>query len=168
MVSKIQLVDEKVRAVPAGKQALRLWLRLFSCSTMIEQRMRQLLKDRFGTTLPRFDFMAMLYRYPDGLSMGELSHWLMVSNGNVTGVAERLEKEGLILREPSPTDRRSHIVTMTGKGRAAFEDWAGAHETWITDLFSDLSPSEIDDLIGLLARAKESVEHSENNHTKEG
>lgn len=168
MVSKLQVVDEKVRAVPASKQALRLWLRLFSSSTMIEQRMRQLLKDRFGTTLPRFDFMAMLYRYPDGMSMGQLSRWLMVSNGNVTGVAERLEKEGLIRRDPSPTDRRSHIVTMTNKGREAFEEWATEHENWITDLFAGLSPQEINSLIDLLAKAKASVEHSENRHRKEG
>jgi DNA-binding MarR family transcriptional regulator len=168
MVSKIHVIDEKVRAVPASKQALRLWLRLFSSTTMIEQRMRQLLKDRFGTTLPRFDFMAMLYRHPEGMSMGQLSRWLMVSNGNVTGVAERLEKEGLILREPSPADRRSHIVTMTAKGREAFEEWAEEHENWITDLFADLSPDEISTLIDLLAKAKASVEQSENRQSKEG
>lgn len=164
MVSKYQVVDDKVEAVPARKQALRLWLRLFSCSTMIEHRMRQLLKDKFGTTLPRFDFMALLYRFEDGLSMGDLSRWLMVSNGNVTGVAERLEKEGLILRVPSPTDRRSQIVTMTDKGRAAFEEWAGEHERWINNLFGELNETEIGELIDLLARAKESVAHSETHH----
>jgi DNA-binding MarR family transcriptional regulator len=164
MVSKFQVVDEKVEAVPASKQALRLWLRVFSCSNMIEQRMRHLLKDKFATTLPRFDFMAMLYRFDEGLSMGELSRWLMVSNGNVTGVADRLEKEGLIKREPSPTDRRSQIVTMTAKGRAAFEEWAGEHERWINDLFGELSATEVRQLIDLLAKAKDSVAHSEKKH----
>lgn len=161
MVSKFQVVDEKVEAVPASKQALRLWLRLFSCSNMIEQRMRNLLKEKFGTTLPRFDFMSLLYRFDEGLSMGELSRWLMVSNGNVTGVAERLEKEGMIKRVPSPTDRRSQIVTMTRKGRAAFEEWAGEHECWITDLFGELNAAEKGQLIDLLAKVKDSVAHSE-------
>ncbi|MEX1148105.1 MAG: MarR family transcriptional regulator [Sphingomonadales bacterium] len=164
MVSKYQVVDQKVEAVPARKQALRLWLRLFSCSTMIEHRMRHLLKDKFSTTLPRFDLMSMLYRFEDGLSMGDLSRWLMVSNGNVTGVVDRLEKEGLIRRVPSPTDRRSQIVTLTNKGRAAFEDWAGEHERWINNLFGELGEDEISDLIHLLARAKESVAHSEKHH----
>ncbi len=168
MASKFQVVDEKVEAVPASKQALRLWLRLLSCSTMIEHRMRHLLKSKFNTTLPRFDFMATLYRFDKGLSMGELSHWLMVSNGNVTGVAERLEKEGMISRVPSPTDRRSQIVTMTAKGRAAFEEWAGEHERWITELFGGLGPAEMSDLIDLLAKAKDLVAHSESLGQLEG
>ncbi|RMF08183.1 MAG: MarR family transcriptional regulator [Alphaproteobacteria bacterium] len=165
MVSKFQVVDEKVEAVPASKQALRLWLRLLSCSTMIEQRMRHLLKDKFGTTLPRFDFMATLYRFDEGLSMGELSRWLMVSNGNVTGVADRLEKEGMIRRVPSPNDRRSQIVTMTPAGRAAFEEWAREHERWINDLFGKLDTEEMGRLIDLLAKVKDSVAHSEDNQS---
>ena len=157
MVQEVRVVEEKVAAVPVTKQALRLWLRLFSSTTMIEQRLRNFLKDRFDTTLPRFDLMAALYRAEDGLTMGELSRWLLVSNGNVTGVAERLEKEGLIARRPAPNDRRSQIVTMTSAGRAAFEGWAREHEEWISDIFADFSAKETEVFMALLVKAKESV-----------
>jgi DNA-binding MarR family transcriptional regulator len=157
MVNQLHVVEERLDAMPEGKQALRLWLRLLTCSTMVEQRMRQLLKDEFNTTLPRFDLLAALDRAPDGLTMGELSRWLMVSNGNVTGVADRLEAEGLILRTPSPDDRRTQIVTITEKGRDDFKRMAAVHESWIKGLFSDLTPEDVESLMGLLAKAKQSV-----------
>ncbi|MDA5193999.1 MarR family winged helix-turn-helix transcriptional regulator [Govanella unica] len=158
MASALDIIEEKVKAVPESKQSLRLWLRLLTCSSMIEERMRHMLKTKFDTTLPRFDLMAALFRADGaGVTMGELSRWLMVSNGNVTGVAERLEKEGLILRTPSPTDRRTQIVTLTPVGRAAFELWAVEHENWITGLLGDLDAEDMDLLMGLLAKAKSSV-----------
>lgn len=158
MAITLDIIEEKVEAVPASKQPLRLWLRLLTCTNMLEERMRALLKTRFDTTLPRFDLLAALYRADgNGLTMGELSRWLMVSNGNVTGVAERLEKDGLIERRPAPNDRRSQIVTLTAAGRTAFEEWADTHEEWIYGLLGDLSAEEMDTLIVLLTKAKASI-----------
>ena len=157
MVNQLKLVKEKLDALPESKHALRLWLRMLTCSSMVEHRMRNMLKERFDTTLPRFDLMAALYRVQDGLTMGELSRWLMVSNGNVTGVAERLDKEGLITRTPSPTDRRTQMVALTPKGREEFGKMAAYHEDWINNLFSDFSMEELDQMMGLLAKAKESI-----------
>lgn len=158
MAIKLDVVEEKVEAVPKNKQPLRLWLRLLTCSTLLEKRMRHLLKAKFDTTLPRFDLMAALYRAQGkGLTMGELSRWLMVSNGNVTGVAERLEKEGLIERKAAAHDRRSQIVTLTPAGCSAFEMWAEEHEEWISRLLGDLSPPEMDQMMALLAKAKASI-----------
>lgn len=161
MAIKLEVVEEKFEAVPKNKQALRLWLRLLTCSNLLEERMRHLLKTKFDTTLPRFDLMAALYRARDGgLTMGELSRWLMVSNGNVTGVAERLEKEGLIERKAALRDRRTQIVTLTPAGCAAFETWAREHEDWISRLLANLSPQEMDQMMALLSKAKTSiVEH---------
>jgi DNA-binding MarR family transcriptional regulator len=156
-MNELSVVEERLDAMPEGKQALRLWLRLLTCSTMVEQRMRQLLKEEFNTTLPRFDLLAALDRAEGGLTMGELSRWLMVSNGNVTGVADRLEAEGLIKRTPSPDDRRTQIVTITEKGRKDFKSMATAHESWIKELFSDLSSADVESLMDLLTRAKQSV-----------
>lgn len=163
MANELRVVEERLDALPEGKQALRLWLRLLTCSTMVEQRMRQLLKEEFNTTLPRFDLLAALDRAPEGLTMGELSRWLMVSNGNVTGVADRLEAEGLIMRTPSPDDRRTQVVTITKKGREDFRRMAQVHENWIKGLFSDMPPGDMDALMTLLAKAKQSVA----NHTKD-
>ena len=111
-----------------GKDSLRLWLRLLTCSTMIEREVRARLRSQFGATLPRFDMMAALEREPDGLNMGELSRRLMVSNGNVTGVADRLAREGLVKRWSPPDDRRSSRLALTARGRKEFTAMAKAHQ----------------------------------------
>lgn len=142
------------------KTELRLWLRLLTCTSMIENEVRTRLREAFETTLPRFDVMAALDRAPDGLMMGELSRRLMVSAGNVTGIIERLAAEGLVTREPLPTDRRTAVVRLTPKGRAAFREMAQAHEQWIGDFFAGLSREEVAALMGLLGKTKASVRKS--------
>jgi DNA-binding MarR family transcriptional regulator len=139
---------------------LRLWLRVLTLHNMVEQRVRRKLREEYGVTLPRFDVMAVLYNAPDGMSMSDVSRWLMVSNGNVTGIVERLEREGLVHREPRPEDRRRHHVRLTDEGRAAFEAMAAGHEAWISDMFSGLSAEEVRQLYELLGRAKRSVRES--------
>ena len=84
------------------KDELRLWLRLFTCKEVIESEVRRRLRDSFDVTLPRFDLMAQLYRAPKAMTLGELSQRMMVSNGNVTGLVDRLLEQGLLSRRPSP------------------------------------------------------------------
>jgi DNA-binding MarR family transcriptional regulator len=139
------------------KDTLRLWLRLLVLTNMIEGRVRRRLRAAFGITLPRFDVMAALCSTPEGLSMGELSHRLMVSNGNVTGIVERLECEGLVRRRQRPEDRRSHLVRLTDAGREAFEAMAAEHENWIASMLSELSEEEVEQLYHLLNKAKRSI-----------
>lgn len=141
-----------------SKNSIRLWLRLLSCSSEIEKLLRNRMKEELSTTLPRFDVMAALERNPDGLTMGELSSLLMVSNGNVTAVVDRLEKDALIERVASQRDRRVYHVSLTDHGRERFATMAVRHEDWLDDLFSGLDNSEIDQLMGLLARLRRSVE----------
>jgi DNA-binding MarR family transcriptional regulator len=136
---------------------LRLWLRLLTCTTLIENQVRRRLRESFEVTLPRFDLMAQLDRFPQGMTLGELSSRMMVSNGNVTGLVERLVADGLIARKPAPNDRRAQIVRLTPAGRRAFRAQARAHEGWIAEIFADLKPSEITTLMGLLAKAKRSA-----------
>ena len=140
-----------------GKDSLRLWLRLLTCSTMIEREVRTRLRNEFAATLPRFDMMAALDRVPDGLSMGELSRRLMVSNGNVTGVADRLAREGLVKRWSPPADRRSSRLALTARGRKEFSGMAKAHQGWIEEMMAGLNTAERDALIALLARVKLSI-----------
>jgi DNA-binding MarR family transcriptional regulator len=143
---------------PDAKRRLRLWLRLLTCSGLVERAVRRRLREEFAATLPRFDLMAALDRAPAGLTMGELSARLKVSNGNVTGVVERLVGEGLVERTPLPTDRRSYKVALTATGRAAFAAMAERHAGWIDRLLGDLSDGEIEQLMGLLARLRRTVE----------
>jgi DNA-binding MarR family transcriptional regulator len=151
------LVDDYETAADRHGPELRLWLRLLTCTTMIEGEVRARLRETFDVTLPRFDLMAALDRAPEGLTMGELSRRLMVSNGNVTGVTDRLVAEGLVSRHVDPCDRRSAVVRLTPSGRIAFRTMASAHQDWIADLFAGLSRDEVAQLMDLLAKTKSSL-----------
>ncbi|HTP84936.1 MAG TPA: MarR family transcriptional regulator [Alphaproteobacteria bacterium] len=150
--------NDRESAVARGdKLELRVWLRLLTCANLIEQRVRAGLREEFDVTLPRFDVLAQLDRAPEGLSMGELSDRLMVSNGNVTGLVDRLVDEGLVLRVPSPQDRRQSRVTLAPAGKRSFDAMTPQHERWIDDLFAGLSRPEMAQLLELLAKLKRSV-----------
>ncbi|MBV2182201.1 MAG: MarR family transcriptional regulator [Castellaniella sp.] len=117
---------------------VRMWLRLLACSTQIERQISQLLRVRFATSLPRFDYLAQLDRHPDGLRMNVLSRHLMVTGGNVTGLTDQLVKDGMVLRIEDPEDRRSWRVRLTDKGRTEFARMAAEHEQWLADMFREL------------------------------
>jgi len=144
-----------------AKDELRLWLRLLTCTNLIESEIRSRLRRRFAMTLPQFDFLAQLYRGPEeGLGMGALGDLMMVSKGNVTGLTDRLERDGFVARVRSAADRRSQFVRLTAKGRKRFEAMAAEHERWITELFTDLPREDEQRLFDLLARLKASVSHA--------
>jgi DNA-binding MarR family transcriptional regulator len=150
--------ETKVAERPGDHKAeLRLWLRLLTCTNLIESEIRRRLRDTFDVTLPRFDLMAQLDKNPNGMTLGELSSRMMVSNGNVTGLVERLVADGLIDRRAAPKDRRSQIVSLTAEGRRAFRAMARTHENWIAEIFGELSASDIDTLMKMLAKAKTST-----------
>jgi DNA-binding MarR family transcriptional regulator len=136
---------------------LRIWLRLLTCTNLMEATIRQRLAQSFDTTLPRFDVLAQLDRAGAPMSMGDLSRRLMVTNGNVTGLVDRLVREGLVERRPSPTDRRIQMVSLTSKGAKTFAAMAAAHRDWVGDTMTDLSRDEMARLFELLARLKDSI-----------
>lgn len=142
----LQLDDQHIgleaRAHDADHQSLKLWLRLLACSTQIETLIRRRLRDRFGVSLPRFDYLAQLHRHPEGLRMNALSRYLMVSGGNVTGLTDELAKDGLVTRVDDPDDRRSVRVHLTPEGRRSFERMAREHEAWVVELFAGLEPAQ--------------------------
>ena len=142
------------------KDELRLWLRLFSCKTLIESEIRRRLRDNFDITLPRFDLMAQLDKVPDGMTLSDVSKRMMVSNGNVTGLVERLVESGHLDRRTSDSDRRVQLIRLTKAGRAEFRKMAAEHETWIADIFSDLGPKDVRELMRLLAKTKASAQKS--------
>ncbi|MEM9342610.1 MAG: MarR family transcriptional regulator [Pseudomonadota bacterium] len=132
------------RSADLSKERLRLWLKLLKASKAIEDEVRRRLRNDYGSTLPRFDVMSALDRAPDGLKMSEISKRLRVSNGNITGIVDKLAEEGLALRVPIPGDRRAHLVRLTGKGREVFEGHALAHEAWINEILSGLDVADVD------------------------
>lgn len=136
---------------------LRLWLRLLTCVNMIEREVRGNLRAQFDTTLPRFDLLAQLDRSPQGLTMTELSDRLMVSNGNITGLAERLVQEGLVTREAPANDRRRMRLKLTAGGKKAFDEMTPCHQAWVHEMFADLDRHDMSDLLDLLGRLKQSL-----------
>ena len=148
-------MDIEARAHSEHPQALRLWLRLLTCTQLIEKRVRQQLRAQFDTTLPRFDLMAQLERAPQGLQMNELSRRMMVTGGNVTGITDQLVTEGLVERQAVPGDRRAFRVRLTSKGRSQFRLMAQAHEGWIVQDLTALSEKEITTLYRLLGKVKQ-------------
>jgi DNA-binding MarR family transcriptional regulator len=152
-------IDAETRVHDDHHLSLRLWLRLLTCTNQIESRIRQSLQSGFETTLPRFDLMAQLERAPGGLKMSELSQRMMVTGGNVTGITDGLEKEGLVLREVDSADRRVFRVRLTAEGRRQFRRMAVEHEQWIIDLFGSLGTKQKRQLTELLGELKAHVNH---------
>jgi len=133
-----------------SKERVRLWLKILKTHSAIEQQIRNSLRNEFDTTLPRFDVMSALDRFPQGLRMTEISGLLKVSNGNVTGIVERLTQDGLALRIAVRNDRRVQRVKLTRKGKAAFKKMATAHEKWLDEILEQVSSTELQSLNGLL------------------
>jgi len=148
-------MDLEARAHSEHPDELRLWLRMLTCTQLIERRLRTELRTQFDTTLPRFDLMAQLERAPEGLRMNALSQRLMVTGGNVTGITDQLVAEGLVERVEVPDDRRAYQVRLTDKGRRQFNAMAQAHEAWIVQAFEALDLRDIETLHTLLGKIKQ-------------
>ena len=137
---------------PLSKRRLKMWIRLLGVTRAAEGQLREYLRLTHDTTLPRFDVMAALWRRRDGVTMSELSRMLLVSNGNATTVVDRLEKDGLVQRRPSETDRRTVYVALTDMGAQVFEGWAAGHEAELNRIFEDMDEADLDALTAILKR----------------
>ncbi|WP_416897426.1 MAG: MarR family winged helix-turn-helix transcriptional regulator [Minwuia sp.] len=142
----------------AAKERLRLWLRLLKLSRMIEGDLRERLRSEHETTLPRFDVMAALYRAEAGMKMSQLSGALRVSNGNITGIVDRLVADGMVVRAQVEGDRRAMLVRLTKRGREVFAALAAEHENWVDGLLAEVGPEEARALSGTLKRIADHLE----------
>jgi DNA-binding MarR family transcriptional regulator len=152
--ANIPAFDLETRATQDDHQALRLWLRLLSCTVRIQNQIRVRLRREFATTLPRFDLMAQLERHPAGLRMNELSQRLMVSGGNITGITDQLERERLVTRTLDPNDRRALTVKLTAAGLKRFREMAAQNELWTIEMLHGLSREEKHIMLELLGKLK--------------
>lgn len=150
--------ETKVAEAPGDHgDDIRLWLRLLTCSTLVENEIRRRLRDEFDSTLPRFDLLAQLERAHDGMVLGELSRRMMVSAGNLTSLVDRLVESGHVSRTTSPTDRRVQIIALTDFGRDWFRNAAARHGDWLGGMFAGLSRRERETLMAALGKLKTSV-----------
>lgn len=133
------LVEDARAVAQKGHLEIRVWLRLLGCSVKMESLLSHRLRKEFKTSLSRFDVLAQLERFPDGLTMSDLSRRLIVSNGAITGLVDKLMAGGMVMRQDDPRDRRSVIVRLTRKGRESFARMARRHEEWVVSILGDLS-----------------------------
>jgi DNA-binding MarR family transcriptional regulator len=160
MDEELEVIDaESVLTGHTGqpKSELRLWLRLLSTTNLISTAIRRNLRQSFNVTLPQFDLLAQLEREPNGLRLGELSQRMMVTNGNVTALVDKLVEQGFVLREASSEDRRAIVVRMTKAGASLFTVMAKANETWMAELFRGVSGDARNSLMSELEQVKRSV-----------
>ena len=151
------MADRETIARSDDHRALRVWLRLLTCTQMIERVVRTRLRERFSTTLPRFDLMAQLARHPEGRKMNELSRLLMVTGGNVTTIVDQLEKEGLVERLDEPADRRAFRIRLTRSGDKTFAEMAREHEQWVVELLAGMPLREQAEVHKQLGRLKQAT-----------
>lgn len=156
-------LEKEVHGHADGKQELRVWLRLLSTTKLISQEIRRRLRAEFGATLPQFDLLAQLDREPEGLRLGEISKRTMVTNGNITGLVERLEADGLLYRETPGDDRRVTVARLTDAGRKAFAEMAAVHESWLREMMADVDHGTF----SVLARNIDQIQVSVRNHLSE-
>lgn len=155
-------MSNDLEAIVAGTQEgkkleLRLWLRLLSTTRLVSQEIRRRLRNEFNATLPQFDVLSQLYRQPDGLRLGELSQLTMVTNGNITALVERLEADGMLVRERLGQDRRVTVARLTPEGREIFSRMANAHESWLKELMADVDPIVLSGLLTHVGHVKDST-----------
>jgi len=134
LLSEAHELGHEGRAASGDHAALKLWLRMLASTTHIEAEIRTRLRERFGISLARFDYMAQLFRFKAGLKMRTLPRYLMVTGGNVTGLTDELEADCMVLREATP------------KGRRTFEAMAREHEQWVLVMFAGLDAKTVQQL----------------------
>jgi len=149
--------DAETRIHDDHHLSVRLWLRMLACTNRIDNFVRQNLQAKFETTLPRFDLMAQLERAPRGLKMSELSQRMMVTGGNVTGITDGLESDGLVVREVDTADRRVFRVKLSAEGQRQFRRMAAEHEQWVIELFEGMSMKHKNQLVELLGEVKRNI-----------
>lgn len=160
-IDKPEALGREAGLSHSDHQAVRLWLRLLTCSTQIEQVIRSQLRTEFNTTLPRFDYLAQLSRFPKGLRMKTLSEYLMVTGGNITGLTDQLVAEGWVERVADEEDRRAMTVRLTRAGKKQFKAMATAHERWLEQLLAPLGNASTHDLYEQLGQLRVALNQPE-------
>ena len=155
-MSQAAKIREKHDGALGDRSSVRVWLRLLSCTLAIEKEVQRRFADH-DMTLPRFDILAALDRKPEGLPMGALSRALLVSNGNVTQLVQKLVRDGLVEMSPLPSDRRSSIVRLTGEGQERFQKLARLHHDWIDGMLAGLDFTQRERLYVALGVLKMSI-----------
>src|SRR5580693_674063 len=95
-----------------------------------------------GLSLPKLAALDRLMQSGGALPLGQLADRLACVKSNVTQLVDRLETDGLVTREPDPSDRRSRLAVITDGGRLAYEKGARIHCEAERQLFGALTADD--------------------------
>jgi MarR family 2-MHQ and catechol resistance regulon transcriptional repressor len=99
---------------------------------------------------------------PNGIPLSELGKNLDVTKGNITGLIDRMERDGLAKRKDDPRDRRVIRAVITAKGKKVLRDIQPVKDQWADRLFGVFSAREKKDFNALLVRLMDQVTELEN------
>jgi DNA-binding MarR family transcriptional regulator len=153
-----QIVRIEKSGLFAGRMNVVAWLRLQSCCSTIGKQIGDRLADRFDTTLQRFNLLAALEPFPDGITMAQLSRAPIAGCENVTTIVGQLADRGMVNFRIVSKDFRTAIISLTDSGRAHLLMTTRAHDAWIKDLFAGMSAQEQVALCRTLGKLKLSIE----------
>jgi DNA-binding MarR family transcriptional regulator len=135
-----------------------VWVRLLDSHNLMLGELRRRLADR--CSMARFDLLANLER-EDGQTPAALSRRMLVTAGNLTGLVDRAERDGVAQRRPDPTDRRLSRVWLTDKGRQLVQSLLPVHAEHVSELMASLDAAERRELRRLLGKLRDSL-HTRN------
>lgn len=107
----------------------------------------------YGITAKQFALLAFLWKQ-DGLCQTELSDRAEIDRTTLSGMVDRLEKSGLVRREPSPGDRRACLIYLTEKGTSLESELTALAFQVRKDLFSRFDEDEYEQLCVLLDKLR--------------
>lgn len=139
-------VDEMKRR----KIETRIWLSVLSIESNIFSKLNGALSAQFGISVAKFEFLAQIERYPDGISLSQISANLKVTSGNVSGLVRRLLADGLITKTMSLEDRRSFIAKFTPEGKELFDKANILHAETLAHCFAEVPLSELEAALATL------------------
>ncbi len=142
----------KVRALPNIDTSL--WVRLLTCHNLVLTELRKNFEGE--CTLARFDLVANLDQ-EDGQTLAALSRRMLVTAGNLTGLVDRAERDGVVVRKADPRDGRLVRVYLTHKGQRLAKELVPAHGAQVAKLLGGLDVSERRELRRLLGKLRDSM-----------
>ena len=120
------------------------------------RRLTKHLAREFGLTGPQLTVIKILEQLGD-LSLSSLSSRIKAQNSTVTGIIDRMEREGLVKRERSEADRRIVLIRLSDKGRKL----AASIEVEPMEIFraalGSLPREDIEDLFRILGSVQNRV-----------
>jgi DNA-binding MarR family transcriptional regulator len=140
--------------VSADDWRLSVWRSFLRTHSHLLRGLEQQLQVHGKIALGSYDVLVQLAEAPDSrLRMSELAEAVLLSRSGLTRLVDRLQKDGLVQREPDPEDARGMYTVLTAKGRDTLRDASRVHLAGVSELvLNRLSEPELRQLQALMTQ----------------